>query len=259
MLSLKNVSKSYKTKEVLKDITLDIAPGSVYCLVGKNGVGKSTVLELLLTIQTPDDGEITWKNMRINSNNREYKKNVGAAGPFSQMMEGITLEEYLWLASSLYGLNRQQYRERSEQLIDFFFRNDKDLAKPIRNFSSGMKRKAMLCAALIHSPEILILDEPFTYLDPASSSRLCDLITGYKLMGKTIIISSHDLLYIDQVATHIGVLNDARLIFNDKYPAFAQGSNFFENNTDLKAAMDYGNENLDVLLHSLTTSGLVHH
>lgn len=252
MLQLRNVSKSYRKKEVLNDINLEINPGSVYCLVGKNGVGKSTLLELLLTIQKQDRGDITWKGALVDAGNRKYKSQLGAAGTFSQMMEGINLEEYLWLAASLYGLTLQQSKERSKRLIDFFYRTDKELVKPIRNFSSGMKRKAMLCAAFIHSPDILILDEPFTFLDPASSSRLCELINRYKLMGKIVIISSHDLLYIDQVATHIGVLNDTRLIFNGEYPAFSAGNNFFEENVNLKTAMDYGHENIEAVIHSLS-------
>jgi ABC-2 type transport system ATP-binding protein len=250
-LELHNVSKKYKSNLLLSNISLTVQEGTIFCLVGKNGAGKSTLFEIILSLVKADTGNILVNGALMRPNSNTLKKITGAAIGTGYLPEGLTLNEYLRLLGSIYNIDPSACKERSKQLRAFFYRNDEEAAKPMKYFSSGMKQKAALCAALLHNPGLLLLDEPFTFLDPAASTGLCSLLQALAQKGKTILIASHDLLYIDKIATHIGVLNNQDFIFNGTYAEFKNSGNLLEQNSIIKNAFDYNTGNTEALIAAL--------
>lgn len=246
-LELNGLYKAYNKTSVLEDVNLQINSGDIYTLIGKNGVGKTTLLDLLVGLKRPDRGEILLNGQIVKIDAHEWKSRIGVALNTDFLIETLSIEEYLTLLGSIYGLRKNITQARSASLIDFFYEDGEQIAKPIKNYSSGMKKKALLCAAFIHNPEIILLDEPFTFLDPAACSRLCEFLVQQKEQGKIILLSSHDLLYIDKISTRIGVLDNKRLILDDTYENFKRENDFFKDNSMLKKVLNYDSKNLTAL------------
>lgn len=246
-LQLKGIQKSYNRIPVLEDIHLQVFSGDIYTLIGKNGAGKTTLLEILVGLNGADQGEIYYNHQQIQTSSLQWKRRIGVALNIDHLIQTLTVEEYLTLLGGIYGLDKATTASRSNSLIQFFYEPEEKIAKPIQSYSSGMKKKALICAALIHNPEIILLDEPFTFLDPAACSRLCDFLCQQRQAGKIILLSSHDLLYIDKIATRIGVLNDHKLIMDSDYETFKEENDFFKDNKMLKKILNYDNKNLTVL------------
>ena len=246
-LQLNGIYKSYNNLPVLEDIHLQVFSGDIYTLIGKNGAGKTTWLEMLVGLTAPDQGEIYYNQQQVQASSLHWKRNIGVALNMDHLIQTLTVEEYLHLLGSIYGLDQATAASRSKSLINFFYEPEEKIAKPIRSYSSGMKKKALICAAFIHNPAILLLDEPFTFLDPAACSRLCDFLSQQRQAGKIILLSSHDLLYIDKIATRIGVLDNKQLILDSDYENFKQENDFFKDNKMLKKILNYDSKNLTVL------------
>ena len=246
-LKLEGVYKSYNGASILQDVNLQVNNGDIYTLIGKNGVGKSTLLQLIVGLNTPDKGEIQLNGHAIITESSDWKKNIGVALSTENLIETLTIEEYLTLLGGIYDLEKSVTKSRTKSLISYFYEDNEKIAKPIKDYSSGMKKKALLCAALVHNPAILLLDEPFTFLDPASCSRLCDFLVQQKELGKIILLSSHDLLYIDKISTRIGVLDSTKLILDDIYENFKQENDFFKDNKMLKKILNYNSKDLSLL------------
>jgi len=246
-LSIKGIFKSYNTAPVLEDINIEVQNGDIYTLIGKNGVGKTTLLDLLVGLSMPDQGEIIFNDLHVQTQSQAWKKSIGVALTTDHLIETLSINEYLTLLGGIYGLEKQKTRNRAASLIRFFFEETENINKPIKAYSSGMKKKTLLCAAFIHNPDILLLDEPFTFLDPAACSRLCEFLNMQKEQGKIIILSSHDLLYIDKIATRIGILDNKRLILDQTYKEFKLENDFFKDNKMLKQVLNYDSKNLEVL------------
>lgn len=246
-LQLRGIYKAFNQTQVLEDINLQVNSGDIYTLIGKNGVGKTTLLELLVGLNVPEQGEILFNGDCVKVQDNHWKRNVGVALNINHLIESLSIEEYLILLGGIYGLPKNTTLSRANSLIQFFYEEDEKIGKPIKNYSSGMKKKALLCAAFLHNPDILLLDEPFTFLDPAACSRLCDFLVQQKGLGKIILLSSHDLLYIDKIATRIGVLDNKKLVLDEPYEQFKQENDFFKDNKMLKQILNYDSKNLAIL------------
>lgn len=246
-LSIKGIFKSYNAVTVLENIQLEVQNGDIYTLIGKNGVGKTTLLELLVGLSAPDQGEVAFNHNTVQPQTQTWKKSIGVALTTDHLIETLSIKEYQTLLGSVYGLSKETTRERAGSLIQFFYEENENINKPIKAYSSGMKKKALLCAAFIHNPEILFLDEPFTFLDPAACSQLCEFLNMQKDQGKIIILSSHDLLYVDKIATRIGILDNKRLILDQPYEEFKRENDFFKDNKMLKQILNYDSKNLEML------------
>lgn len=238
-IQLKNISKNYKENLLIENMDLELNAGDIFCLLGKNGVGKTTLMEIILSLTPANSGEILIDGKNLKNLKNAFKMRTGAAMGSRYLPEGLTLNEYLRLLGSIYNVEKVTCNQRISALMNLFFGQDNEAKKPIKYFSSGMRQKAAICAALIHNPDLLLLDEPFSFLDPAACSNLCELLLALRTKGKSILLSSHDLLYVDKVATHIGVINDKKFIFNDTYNSFKTKDNFFEENRTLREVLAY--------------------
>ncbi|TXK50536.1 ABC transporter ATP-binding protein [Pontibacter qinzhouensis] len=219
-IEISGLSKSFGKKQVLQALNLTIAQGQCYCLLGKNGVGKSTFLNSILDLIKPDAGTIHLFDKNYAQHNLEIKQDLGALCEDNPLIEEFTGLEYLNFVAKLYRLPQQEADRRIKSLTDYFFTETESLQKNIAGYSTGMKKKVGIVAAILHKPRVLLLDEPFTGLDPIAAQLLVKLIRSYSTPNRVVLISSHDLNYVERVATHIGVLNDGQLMYNGSIQEF---------------------------------------
>lgn len=220
MIEIKDLTKAYGKNIALDNINLTIDNGSVYGLLGKNGAGKTTLINLLVDLFPVDRGTILINGKRNNTLDKDDKKNIGIVGEDLALIEELSGLEYLNFVGKIYGLPQNVLDKRIEDLFQYFFENEKDLNKNISKYSTGMKKKITFCAAVLHTPNILILDEPFSGLDPLVANQMISFLHQYQKVDRTILISSHDLNYVEKIATHIGVLNERELQFDSSLQDF---------------------------------------
>jgi ABC-2 type transport system ATP-binding protein len=228
-IEIKGLSKAFGKKLVLQDLNLTVEKGQCYCLLGKNGVGKSTFLNCILDLIKPDTGSVQLFGKEYATSALEVKQMLGALCEDNPLIEEFSGQEYLNFVARLYRLSPAEADERITSLTNYFFSDKESLNKNMAGYSTGMRKKVGIAAAILHKPSVLILDEPFTGLDPIAAQLLVQLIRNYSNANRVVLISSHDLNYVEKVATHIGVLNDARLMYNGSIQEFTMnGENLID-------------------------------
>ena len=222
MIRIVNLSKSFNKTEALKNINLNIEPHDIFCLLGKNGAGKTTLISCILDLLEIDNGQIEILGKHHDELKDTDKKRIGVALDNLALIEEISGLDYLRFVGRIYQLPNDILETRIKDLFRYFFENEGDLDKNIGKYSTGMKKKIAFCAAVLHTPEILILDEPFSGLDPLVANQMVLFIKKYRREDRMIFISSHDLTYVQKIATRIGVLDNADLVFNSTLDEFTK-------------------------------------
>lgn len=220
MLEAQNLVKSYNDTPVLDKINLTVENGQLYALLGKNGAGKTTLINLMLGLLLPDSGKTLIRGNDSRALTKEDKQKMGAVPEDMALIEELNGYDYLFFIGKIYGMPKETLQKRIDDLFGFFFEKPGDLKKRISKYSSGMKKKLAFCAAVIHTPQVLILDEPFSGLDPLVANQMIDFLKKYRRNDRVIFVSSHDLAYVEKIATHIGVLEGAQLQFNSTMEDF---------------------------------------
>jgi ABC-2 type transport system ATP-binding protein len=215
MIYIKSLGKAYDRKIVLNISDLNIAAGEIFGLVGNNGAGKTTLLRLMLDLIKADKGEVHSGDILV-SKSENWKDYTASYLDEGFLIDFLTPEEYFYFIGEEYGHSKPEIDEKLIQFKSFF--NDEILSqkkKFIRDFSKGNKQKIGIASALITSPRVLILDEPFNSLDPTSQILLKRFLVEYnKLTNATIILSSHDLNHVTEICHRI-VLIEKGLIIRD--------------------------------------------
>lgn len=222
MIQINNLTKKYGKNTIIEAINLEIDFGQTYCLLGKNGVGKTTLINLILDLIEYNYGDIKLFGKEHNKLNNTDKRRIGALVENLALIEELNGYEYLLFIGKIYKMPLNTIMKRIADLNLYFFDNQDDIRKNISKFSTGMKKKLAFCASVIHTPDILILDEPFSGLDPLVANQMVMFIKKYQRGDRLIFISSHDLTYVEKVATDIGVLDDKHMVFNSSLMDFTQ-------------------------------------
>lgn len=212
ILDITNLAKTYGKTTILKDVCLKVLPSECHCLIGKNGSGKSTLINMIIDVVEPDKGFITFAGEALNEPGSKVKSKIGVLPEFNPIVDEFSIQDYLEYVGMIYNLDKMLIKKRSETLIQYFFESTPDRRKTIGSFSKGMKLKTGICAALIHKPELLILDEPFDGMDIFSANNLVAFLNDYKEKGNSILVSSHDMLYMEKIATHISIIKDTEVV-----------------------------------------------
>lgn len=215
-VELKNISKGFASNQVLKNISLEITGGEIFCLLGKNGSGKSTLLNLLANLIEPDRGQVLINNKLYSEQGQRIKNKIGLLSEYPQLIEELNIFDFLQLTGSIYRMEKESVNSRAKSLIHLFFNDEDDLTKEIAAYSKGMKQKALLCAAILPNPDLLLLDEPFANLDPGACDRVYHLLKAYATPNRIIFFTSNNLVHAQKVSTRIGILNNGELIFQAK-------------------------------------------
>jgi ABC-2 type transport system ATP-binding protein len=217
-----HLKKSFDEKMVLKDINLEIESGQCFLLLGRNGAGKSTLLNIILNLLPFDEGEIKIYNTWFDKNEKLLKKRIGSVPEHLPLIQELNGKVYLEMITKIYDVNSKEAEKRIEEITNYFFEEKSDLDKIISTYSTGMKMKLAICAALLHNPDILILDEPFSGLDVISAHKLIKLLQQFTQKNKIILISSHNLNYVEQFCTHVAVLDEGEIKFQGSMDNFLQ-------------------------------------
>lgn len=228
MIDCKGIYKSFSTLNyVLEDVNLEIKKNEVYCLLGKNGAGKSTLLNIITQQIKPTKGSIYFNNKLLETDNLNYKNQIGVLNQDDYLIEQLTGYQYLIFQSLIYNINPKFFKERVKSLVNYFFDDFDEITRSIKYFSSGMKMRLKIIRSLLHSPNLLIMDEPFSNLDSESSEKLIRIIKLFsKSQNKTVLLSSHDLLYVDQLATQVIVLDNHQIVFNGTKNDFTSNNSY---------------------------------
>jgi ABC-2 type transport system ATP-binding protein len=210
---IRNLNQWYGAQHVLKDISLDIAPGQIIGYIGPNGAGKSTTVKILCGLLTEFSGEVFLHGMDVRTHPLEVKALIGYVPELAELYEVLTPAEFFALAGALYGLPTPVIEDRSTRMMEAFGLPD-HLHQRMDAFSKGMKQKVLLISALLHNPEILILDEPLSGLDANSVILVKELIEKLAASGKTIFYCSHMMDVVEKVSHRI-VLIDKGVVVAD--------------------------------------------
>ena len=206
MITISNLQKNFGEKRAVDIQSYTIQPGEMLGLVGNNGAGKTTLFRLILDLLKADQGNVTIDGIDV-SQSEEWKKQTGAFIDDGFLIDYLTPEEYFYFIGRMYGLKKEEVDERL-QAFDRFMNGDVlGQNKYIRNFSMGNKQKIGIISAMLHHPSLLILDEPFNFLDPSSQSIIKHLLKRYnEEQQATVIISSHNLNHTVDVCSRIALL-----------------------------------------------------
>lgn len=208
MIQTKNLNKSYKKQEVNKDISLLVPKNSIYGLLGPNGAGKSTLLKMLTGMINPTSGEIIYKEKTWSRNDL---LEIGSLIEQSPIYENLTARENLKVRTLLYNLPDSRIEDVLE-IVNLTNTGNKKAGK----FSMGMKQRLGIAIALLNNRKLLILDEPTNGLDPIGIGDLRELIKSFPKKGITVIISSHILSEVEQIADYIGIIANGQLWYQEK-------------------------------------------
>ena len=212
MIKIHNISKVYGSKKVLDIAALEIPKGESFGLVGNNGAGKTTLFSLLLDLIEPSSGHIEIDGDKVNENEK-WKNRVSAFIDESFLIGYLTPEEYFYFIGELRGQDKTSVNGFLKQFDDFFNGEILNAKKYVRDLSKGNQKKVGIVGALIGTPEIIILDEPFANLDPSTQIKLKKLIKNWSQNESvTFLISSHDLAHTTEVSNRIVVLNKGELV-----------------------------------------------
>lgn len=221
VITTDSLTKKYGKKDVVKDLDLRVPGGSIYGFLGPNGAGKSTTMKMILGLIKPSKGKITVLGKEVNEKNRlSVLRNTGS------LIESPSYYGHLRGAENLEIICTLKNVPPSEiQRVLKIVRMEKQKDKKVSQYSLGMKQRLGLAAALLGNPKILLLDEPTNGLDPAGIQEMRELICSLpNQYGMTVLVSSHLLSEIDQMATHVGIINQGELIFQDSLSALHKHS-----------------------------------
>ncbi|QQE73939.1 ABC transporter ATP-binding protein [Brevibacillus composti] len=211
MIKIDQLRKKYGKMEALKGLSLEIGKGTVFGFVGPNGAGKSTTMSILATLLEPTSGSAYVGGYEVTRHPREVRKLIGYMPDFFGVYDNLTAEEYLDFYGANYDIPPQERRQIIPQLLELVNLSHKRDAY-VDSLSRGMKQRLGLARCLVHNPEVLILDEPASGLDPRARIELREILKELRDMGKTIIISSHILPELAEMCDVIGIIEEGNLI-----------------------------------------------
>jgi ABC-2 type transport system ATP-binding protein len=210
-LSIRGLTKRFAAKTAVDDLTLSVRAGELYALLGPNGAGKTTTLRMVAGLLTPDVGDIAIFGVDAVKDSAAAKRLVAWAPDEPMLYDRLNPMEYLEFVAGLWGVPAAQAQPRAEELLKFLGLWD-DRAQRCEGFSRGMKQKTALAGALIHDPQLLILDEPLTGLDAGVARQVKDLLQARVRGGATVILTTHILDVAERMADRIGIIQHGKLL-----------------------------------------------
>ncbi len=215
MLSASGLVKSYGGIVALKDLSVSAVPGQVIGLLGPNGSGKSTTINMLTGLLQPTRGQVRWHGRNIHDDLLAYQSVLGYVPEEPRLYGYLTAPEYLSMIGGLRGLTEGTVNRRIDRYLELFGL-DSDRYTPLSSFSKGMRRKVLISAALLHDPQVVILDEPCSGLDVASTLILRSLVRTLAQQGKVIVYSSHVLDMVEKVCSDVLILHRGQVVAQDR-------------------------------------------
>ena len=223
MLEIQNLTKRYGKFLALNDLNLHIDKGEIFGFVGPNGAGKTTTMRIVCGLLKASSGTVLIDGVNALLRPDDIKRKVGYVPDFFGVYDNLKVMEYMEFYGSMYGMEREEVCEISEGLLELVNLSDKREAF-VDTLSRGMKQRLCVARALIHNPDLLVLDEPNSGLDPRARFEMKEVLKNLGTMGKTIIISSHILPELSEMCTSIGIMEHGQLIISGKVEEIMQKS-----------------------------------
>jgi ABC-2 type transport system ATP-binding protein len=211
VIDIRKISKRYRNVNALNEFSLEIPRGTIYGLIGPNGAGKTTLIRILAALIAPTIGEVWFENEEVSKAPSIIQRKVGYMPDFFGVYPDLTATEYLEFYAGIHGVPRQKRARVISDLLELVDLTTKHDAF-VETLSRGMKQRLCLARALVHDPEVLLLDEPASGLDPRARVELRELVRALQGMGKTIIISSHILPELAEMCTDIAIIQGGKLV-----------------------------------------------
>jgi len=211
VLTMKRLSKSFGANIAVDAIDLIVPAGSFYGIVGPNGAGKTTTLSMATGLLRPDSGSVVVNDVDVWREPERAKRSIGVLPDALRLFDRLTGAQLLHYSGVLRGLDRDTIAERSADLTTAFGIEDA-VDRLVADYSAGMTKKIALASAMIHSPRLLVLDEPFESVDPVSAANLIEILQRYVAGGGTVVLSSHGMDLIQRVCDHVAVIVGGRVL-----------------------------------------------
>jgi ABC-2 type transport system ATP-binding protein len=208
MLEVRDVLKSYDGRAVVKNVSFDVAPGEIFALLGPNGAGKTTLIRMITDILKPDAGTIRLDGRPVDS---AIKHEIAYLPEERGLYRRVTAVEALVYYGELKGLRAREAREQAMALLDRVELREWAL-KPVQSLSKGMQQKVQLCTALIAGPRLLILDEPFTGLDPLNTQLFEEILQERRAAGATVLLSTHQMNKVEELCDRALMINRGHMV-----------------------------------------------
>lgn len=212
MIEIKHVTKTFGSKTAVDHIDLNIPAGEIVGFIGPNGAGKTTTIKMMSGVLEPDEGDILIDGKSIRSEPLEAKKRFGLVPDSPDMFLRLKGIEYLNFMGDIYEVESSLREQRIASLADTFEMRDA-LNDKILSYSHGMRQKIVLMGALIHEPQVWILDEPMTGLDPQSSFHLKQMMKEHAAKGKTVFFSTHVLEVAEKLCDKIAIISHGKIVY----------------------------------------------
>jgi ABC-2 type transport system ATP-binding protein len=212
MITLQNVSKVFNKTAAVDELSFDVPEGSVFGLLGPNGAGKTTTIRMIMNIIQPDNGDILIGGKPITA---DLYRNIGYLPEERGLYQKMKLKETIVYFGTLKGLSKRESAKQTDCYLEQF--DLKSFAdRKIEELSKGNQQKVQFVIAIIHQPDLIILDEPFAGLDPVNQMVLKDIISEFQSAGKTIIFSTHQMEQIEKLCSTICMINDGKRVLYGK-------------------------------------------
>ena len=214
MLELRNLNKLYSSIPAVSDVSFVARPGEITGYLGANGSGKSTTMRIVTGLIEPSSGEVLFEGNPTRRDPMVYRQRMGYVPEEPHLYTHLSGLEYLVMVAQLRDMRPKTAAARIHGLLRLFgLHGDRDLS--ISSYSKGMRQKILLSAALMHNPDLVLLDEPFSGLDVASALVLRSLIQELARRGKVVLFSSHELETVERICSHIVILHKGKVVADD--------------------------------------------
>ena len=211
MLEVKEVRKSYGKHVAVKDVTFSVGKGEAFGLLGPNGAGKSTTIAMICGLLPYESGDILIGGLSVKKEPRNVKKIIGIVPQEIALYPTMTAHDNLLFWGRMYGLTRAQGKRRAKVVLEIIGLQDRAKHK-VETFSGGMKRRLNIGAALMHEPELLIMDEPTVGIDPQSRNHILETVKHLNQEGMTVIYTSHYMEEVENLCDRIGIVDEGKII-----------------------------------------------
>jgi ABC-2 type transport system ATP-binding protein len=212
-IETENLTRVFGTRTAVSSLNLQVETGTFYGFLGPNGAGKSTTIKMLTGLLSPTSGliRVLDQDMLDGPQSIEAKRHIGVIPENLALFDNLTAIEYLTFIGRIHGLSRDTIRQRSDEMLTLLTLQH-ETKKLVLEYSHGMRKKLSLAAALLASPKLLFLDEPFEGVDAVASLTIRDLLASFVAKGSTVFLTSHVLEVVERLCTHVGIIMHGQMI-----------------------------------------------
>jgi ABC-2 type transport system ATP-binding protein len=245
-IEVQNLRKLYGEKAAVDGLNLTVPRGCFFGFLGPNGAGKTTTIKMLMGLAPPTSGTISLLGLPMPERALEIKQAIGLVPDESLLFDHLTGGEFIEFVGRIYGLDRAVARERAQELMELFELHGNE-RKLINEYSKGMRKRVAMAAALIHRPQLYLMDEPFEGVDAVGARLMKDILLEQVRHGSTIFLTSHVLEVVERLCDRVAIINEGRVVREGSMAELREGSETLEDAFVRAVGVDRSGETLDWL------------